>query len=166
MNLFPSETITVRVRAAWKARSSGGSKAPIDGFDIDKEIETSAFDIGKIAMPIKALHPITTTYRFQSTRSELESLLVNWTEVLYQQFVQERLKQCQTEFVIVSKSGHKSHCKHKFIRSRECRTQWFQNSEVSRRNIGLESSSAVQTNIRSDWILQNYTRDFVLLAYA
>ena len=62
--------LTVRVRAACQEGFSEGSKTPIDGFDIDKEIETSAIDVSNLAKLVKALRPTAATGKFQSIWSE------------------------------------------------------------------------------------------------
>ena len=67
----PCHSCMVRVRAACQAILARGLKTPVDGFYIDKEIETSAVDIGNLAKLVKALRPTGTCLRlFQSTWSE------------------------------------------------------------------------------------------------
>ena len=59
--------LTVRMRAACQTGFAGSSKIPVARFD--KEIKTSAVDIGNAAKPVETLRLIVATGMIQSTRS-------------------------------------------------------------------------------------------------
>ena len=78
---FKINHATHSTRTSGMKRLAGGLNSSVDGFDIDKEIETSAVDIGNPAMPIKALGNIAAQ---ESSKAPWAYRLVNWIEVFYQ----------------------------------------------------------------------------------
>ena len=111
--------LTVRVRAACQAGFSEGSKTPIDGFDIDKEIEISAVDVSNLEKPVKALRPTAGSGRFKAPGTDqvfdlkffISSAFIDSYHKEGKKYV-GRETECHQMPKEMSNEGHKSHYKH------------------------------------------------------